>query len=257
MNTTHIRTRFAGLLLSLCFLSALYGATLFQVSTLQALVSGIYDGEVPLKQLLTHGNFGIGTFNGLNGEMVILNGTVYQITATGSVEKPELSVKVPYAAITAFESTNRITLSDTITINALCLRLDSCLRSKNLFYAVKITGEFDSLTTRSIPQQEKPYSPMKDVIHYQSVFSLNAKTGTIVGFRCPDYAQGVNMPGYHLHFIAADTLSGGHVLKGTVHNAVVEWQELSSFTMALPGDSCFLHANLKAQDDATIKKIEK
>jgi acetolactate decarboxylase len=257
MNTTHIRKRFAWLLLSICFLPTSYGATLFQVSTLQALVSGIYDGEVPLKQLLTHGNFGIGTFNGLNGEMIILNGTVYQITATGSVEKPELSVMVPFAAITAFESTNRITLSDTMTINALCLRLDSCLRSKNLFYAVKITGEFDSLTTRSIPQQEKPYSPMKDVIHYQSVFSLNAKTGTIVGFRCPDYAQGVNMPGYHLHFIAADTLSGGHVLKGTVHNAVVEWQELNAFTMALPGDSCFLGANLKAQDEATIKKIEK
>jgi acetolactate decarboxylase len=245
------------LLLSLCFSSVLWGATLFQVSTLQALVGGIYDGEVTLKQLLTHGNFGIGTFNGLNGEMVVWNGTVYQITATGAVEKPALSIKVPFAAITTFESTNRITISDTTTINAVCSRMDSCLCSQNVFYAVKITGDFDSIKTRSIPQQEKPYAPMKDVMQYQSLFSIYAKSGTIVGFRCPDYVKGINMPGYHLHFITADTITGGHVLSGTVHNAVVEWQELNTFMLTLPGDSCFLHANLKTQDEAAIKKIEK
>jgi acetolactate decarboxylase len=257
MKKKQVTSRIVVFLAFLCFSSALWGASLFQVSTLPALVSGIYDGEVTLKQLLTHGNFGIGTFNGLSGEMIIINGNVYQVTATGAVQTPLLSVMVPFAVITTFESTNRMTISDTVPITTVCARIDSCIRSKNLFYAVKITGNFDSITTRSVLGQDRPYPLMTEVIKYQSIFPMSAKTGTIVGFRCPEYVKGLNMPGYHLHFLASDTLSGGHVLSGMVHNAVVEWQELSTYTLALPGDSCFLHANLKTQDDAAIKKIEK
>jgi len=55
----------------------------FQVSTIKALLAGVYDGEVTFGQLKQQGDLGLGTLNGLDGEMVAVDGRFYQIKTDG------------------------------------------------------------------------------------------------------------------------------------------------------------------------------
>ena len=45
------------------------GSVLYQVSLLQALSLGRYEGSVKISELKKNGNIGIGTFDGLDGEI--------------------------------------------------------------------------------------------------------------------------------------------------------------------------------------------
>ena len=87
---------------------------------------------------------------------------------------------------------------------------------KTCFYAVMIQGEFSYVKTRSVPAQEKPYPPLAEVTKNQPTFEFTDVTGTMVGFRCPPYVTGINVPGYHLHFLTDDRTAGGHLLEFTV-----------------------------------------
>jgi acetolactate decarboxylase len=108
-----------------------------------------------------------------------------------------------------------------------------------------------------VPRQQRPYRELNEVVKSQSVFQFQARRGTIAGFRCPAYAKGINVPGYHLHFLASDFKAGGHVLDFRSHGATVEIEEISSLALALPGDSCFLKADLSPDRENEIKKVEK
>jgi acetolactate decarboxylase len=74
-----------------------------------------------------------------------------------------------------------------------------------------VDGRFEYVRTRSVPRQRIPYPPLAEVVKDQPVFELSAVRGSLVGFRFPDYAQGLNVAGYHFHFITADRSAGGHV----------------------------------------------
>ena len=76
--------------------------TLFQVSTSAALVEGLYQGAVRVSRLLRHGNFGLGTFIDLDGEMVVLEGTCYRVGSDGAVAPVEGDRLIPYAVVTRF-----------------------------------------------------------------------------------------------------------------------------------------------------------
>ncbi len=217
---------------------------LTQVSTIDALMTGIYDGETTLSALLKEGDFGFGTFNSLDGEMVLLDGQVYRITGTGKVERPPLSTKVPFAAVTFFEVDRKITLAAGLTMPQFITDTDRLLPTPNIFYAIKISGTFESVKTRSVPRQEKPYRPLADVVKTQPEFNLKNVRGTMVGLRCPPYVKGINVPGYHLHFISADRKAGGHVLDFKVQKAIAEIDDTNEFFLMLPSDNSFYQADL-------------
>jgi len=65
--------------------SALDRSRIYLCAPVNALVEGIYKENIPLAEIKKHGDFGLGTFNGLDGEMVMLDGHVYQITSGGRV----------------------------------------------------------------------------------------------------------------------------------------------------------------------------
>ena len=46
---------------------------IYQTSLMSALLSGVYEGETTMADLLQHGDFGLGTFNHLDGEMIAFN----------------------------------------------------------------------------------------------------------------------------------------------------------------------------------------
>ena len=232
--------------------------TVFQTSTIDALLAGVYDGNMSCRDLLKHGNFGIGTFDRLDGEMVLLDGNMYQIKADGKVYEPDLSTKTPFAAVCQF-TTDRVipikTGSDYETISNL---INEYAPNQNLFYAIKITGQFRSMKTRSVPGQQKPYPPLKEVTSDQPEFNMKNISGTIVGFRCPPYVKGINVPGYHLHFISSDLTQGGHILNFEITDGKCEIDVLNQYFLTLPIDTKeFAETDLSKDRSKELKAVEK
>jgi len=230
---------------------------LFQVSTINALMQGIYDGPATVKTLLSHGNFGLGTFNQLDGEMVMLDSVCYQIRTDGTVTTMQDTMSVPFADVTTFTPDLTLHLTTQTTLAELEAVIDKALPSPNRFYAISVTGEFATLRARSVPRQHKPYPLLTAVVKTQSVFEMKDVAGTMVAFRCPSFATGIAVTGYHLHFLRADHKAGGHVLDGVVKSATVRIAVLSTFQLSLPNDPIFNTADLTTNSPADVQKVEK
>lgn len=210
--------------------------TIFQVSTINALMEGLYDPVITVGDLLKYGDFGIGTFEGLDGEMVVLDGKCYQIKSDGVAYLKENSAGVPFADVTFFDTDYEAAIASGTTYEQLKTQINNVLPTKNIFYAIKIEGTFTFMQTRSVAGQEKPYPPLTAVTADQVVFDFNNVKGTIVGFYCPDYVAGVGVAGYHLHFITDELDAGGHILNFTVDEATMYIDYTNEFYLILPGE---------------------
>lgn len=217
--------------------------SIYEVSALSVLKAGVYDGQVTVKELKTHGGFGLGTYEGLDGEMVVLDGVVYRIGVDGVPEVPADTMLVPWASVTKFSDELDGSASAKATMADLTAYLDTLIPTKNTFYAVRIHGEFASVKARSEPRQSKPYQPLAQVLQGQKIFPLTNVTGTLVGIRSPEYTDGVNQPGYHFHFITDDRKAGGHVLDLSLKSGTIQIDQDRDLQMALPDSKEF--------DDAT------
>jgi acetolactate decarboxylase len=229
---------------------------IFQVSVIRATVDGLYDGVMTFGDLKKHGDFGIGTFERLDGELVVLDGVFYQLKADGTAGQAEDSMDTPLATVTFFDADRNLSLEEKMNFTELERYLDEHIPTENIFYAVKIDGAFDYLKTRSVPAQEKPYPPLAEAVKEQTTLEFHNVTGTIVGFRYPDFAEGLGLPGYHMHFITSDRSSGGHLLDCVVRNAGISIDEISEFEMALPRDQDFLRADLSDDKQEELKAAE-
>jgi acetolactate decarboxylase len=229
---------------------------LFQYSTLDTLMAGVYDGDITAGELKQHGDFGLGTFNTLDGEMVVLDRTVYQVRSDGVAYSVADSVKSPFAVVTEFEADQTIEVDQALDCAGLQSYLDSRLPSLNVPYAVKISGVFAQAQTRSVPSQTKPYRPLAEVVKTQSTFDFTDVSGVMVGFRLPAYMAGVNAAGYHLHFLTADRKAGGHVLSCQVQNVKAELDLTGEWSMVLPSDPAFYHVDLSSKAPESSNKTE-
>ncbi len=230
---------------------------LFQASTINALLEGVYDGELSYRELMQRGDFGIGTFNGLDGEMLAVDGGFYQIKSDGKAYPVDGALKTPFAAVTFFEADKAIVLDQPLDYDALQQYLDSLWATKNIFYAIKITGVFDYIKTRSVPRQEKPYPPLVEVARQQPTFEFHNTAGVLVGYRLPAYMKGVNVSGYHFHFINKDRTAGGHVLECRLKGVMVEVDYTLELHMLLPEGGEFYKADLSKDKQKELKSIER
>ncbi|MBN2582654.1 MAG: acetolactate decarboxylase [Planctomycetes bacterium] len=231
--------------------------TLYQVSTLPALLEGGYDGLVTVGELKSRGDFGLGTFDALDGEMIVLDGTVYQATADGRVRTADDSTTVPFAAVTFFDPDETFVFESVSHIDNLETLLNACLPSPNLMYAIRITGRFDYVKVRSVPRQSKPYPRLADVAARQPVFEHQDVSGTLVVLRLPDYMKGLNVAGYHFHFISDDRSIGGHVLDCRFTQAAVAIDDTVTLHVDLPRGGDFLKADLATDRTGEVERIEK
>jgi acetolactate decarboxylase len=234
------------------------GDTLVQISTIDAVLNGLYDGVKDFKTLRTYGDFGIGTFQALDGEMIEVDGKFYQVKADGKVYPVDDGMLTPFASVTYFSPDSSLSLTEGMNYTQLQAFLDKNLPTDNIFYAIKIKGTFSYMKTRSVPAQQKPYPPLVEVTAHQPVFEMTDVEGVIVGFRSPSYVSGVNVPGYHLHFLTADKTAGGHILDFTVKNATAHIDNTSDFLMILPGEtSDFYKLDLSQDKEAELNQAEK
>lgn len=230
--------------------------TLVQYSTISALFQRMYDGAMTLGQLRQHGGFGLGTVNGLDGELVVLDGSFYQVKADGTVHTLPLETRTPFAAVTAFEPDQRHRGQKSLDYAALRKSVDRWIPTDNFFYAIKVEGEFQHMKARSVREQTEPYRTLSEIVKKQSVFEFVNTRGTMVGFRVPAYAGNLNVPGFHLHFLTADMSSGGHVLDFVLKEGNVEIDQLRELLLILPETATFKQADLSPGSPHSIHEVE-
>jgi acetolactate decarboxylase len=186
---------------------------LFQASTIGALLDGAYEGDVSFAQLAEHGDLGLGTLNALDGEMIALDGRFYRADVDGAINEVEPAAETPFAVVVWFEPEIEFELESALGHDDFIAALDARVPAGASSCAIRVDGEFELVQARSVPRQRPPYRPLGEVVADQHVFELRELSGTLVGFRFPDYAEGLEVSGYHLHFISEDRFHGGHLLQ--------------------------------------------
>lgn len=229
--------------------------TLVQVSVIDALLQGIYDGYYPIGELSQHGNYGIGTFDGLDGEMVVFNDTVFQVVSSGEVKTPAASVLTPFAAVTHFYADTTFALEQ-LSFAELKANFDTFFPTPNIFYVVKMSGEFTTMKTRSVPKQSKPYPPLVEVTKDQPEFEFENVKGDIIGFYCPAYAEGINVTGLHLHFLNSNRTGGGHILEFSLKQGSLEIGYLMNYELILPEGGDFYGGDFTIDRSDDLEEAE-
>ncbi|MFA6567931.1 MAG: acetolactate decarboxylase [Victivallales bacterium] len=230
--------------------------TLYQVSTIDALLNASYDGDKDVESLKAHGDFGIGTFNNLDGEMLLLDGVFHQIKSDGKVYEVSPGTKTPFACVTFFDAKDTFIL-ESGTNSAKFAKDSPMYFLPNYVYAVKIGGTFKMIKARSVPAQTKPYPLLAEVVKTQPVFEFRDVKGTLAGFFTPYFLKGVNVPGIHMHFISDDRRHGGHVLDFEITEGFLKTDKTTNIFLALPDSPEFSAMDFRNDMEKDLNKVEK
>jgi acetolactate decarboxylase len=217
--------------------------SLFQISTSGSLVTGVYSGAISVKALLAHGDFGIGTFENLDGEMVVLDGLAYRVRGTGEVSEADPSATVPFAVVTRFAPTVDAEIKAISTLSELGNCCDSYRSSKNIFYAIRLDGIFTRVQTRAVSPPQAG-GGLIAAAKAQHEFSLTDVAAALVGIWSPGFSSAFSIPGYHFHFLTDDRRHGGHLLECSAQSLRLRMEALTDFHLALPETEAFLKADL-------------
>lgn len=230
--------------------------TIFQVSTSGALVAGVYSGAVDVKTVLNHGDFGLGTFANLDGEMVVLDGLAYQVQGTGLVSLAAPDAKAPFAVVTRFSPEVDTRIAAVNSFEELTRRCDDIRSSGNIFYAFRLDGRFTRVRTRAVNPPE-PGARLIDAAKAQSEFHFADVAGTLVGIWSPGFSSAFSVPGYHFHFLSEDRQQGGHLLDCASDGELrLQMEPLTDFHLALPETESFLAADLSKDAAAELAYAE-
>ena len=233
--------------------------TIYQVALLQSLAMGYFDGSITIKDLKTHGDTGIGTFDGLDGEMIVLDGVVYRANQDCKINVVNDNVTVPFANVTFFDKDFSVDLMNIADKTRLEAELNKLVAKNgvNDFYMIKLHGNFNAITVRSEAKQSKPYPTLVEALQAtQKEFTFKNISGTIVGLYCPDFMSSLNTPGWHFHFISDDKKIGGHVLELNLKSCTFHLDKTDAFRMNLPNNADFNALNFKTDLKEDIRKAE-
>jgi acetolactate decarboxylase len=230
---------------------------LFQASTIGALLDGAYEGDLSFGELAEHGDLGLGTLNGLDGEMIALDGDFYRADVDGEVREVEANAQTPFAVVTRFEPTIDCMIDGHLDHEELLARLDELIPVDAASCALRLDGHFELVRARSVPRQTPPYRPLIEVVLEQHVFELSDVEGTMLGFRFPDYVEGIEVSGYHLHFISADRSHGGHVLASRANGLRARLDPSGELHVELPPAIDLADPDVAAATHAAVEAVER
>lgn len=229
--------------------------TLFQVSTSGALVQGVYERAVSSNLLLNYGDFGLGTFENLDGEMVVLDGAIYQVRSDGKVTKIEKDVGTPFAVVTHFVADQDQMIENASSFKDLTKICDRYRDSDNLFYAFRIDGHFGHVHTRAMRETLEGL-PLAKAAAIQPEFEFTGVDGTLVGIWAPQFSSALNIAGYHFHFLSEDRSKGGHLLECSGKHLRIRVERLNDFHLSLPESEEFLLADLTKDTSTDLAYAE-
>jgi acetolactate decarboxylase len=230
-------------------------STLFQVSTSVALVQGVYQGAVRIGTLREHGDHGLGTFENIDGEMVVIDGRFFQVRSDGSVNEVADDVLSPFAVVTRFVPQDTSHLEDCPDLAHLMATFDRLRQTDNVFFAMRVDGHFDYVKTRAMCKTHEGI-PLAVAAARQPEFEFESLAGTLVGFWTPVYAKTLNIPGYHLHFLSHNHQHGGHLLQCRARQLRLQIQREGALSIALPETEDFLKADLRQDPSADLERAE-
>jgi acetolactate decarboxylase len=240
--------------LSQCLSKPLH--TLFQVSTSAALVEGLYQGAVRVSRLLRHGDFGLGTFIDLDGEMVVLEGVCYRVSSDGVVTTVEGDRLIPYAVVTRFHAEFAKQSQQVNSFSELVTVCDALRSTENVFYAFRVEGKFSFVKTRVM--KAAPHGTgLKAASSRQEEFTFEDQEGTLVGLWSPGFAGSFSVPGYHFHFLSVDRKRGGHVLECNAANVAIAGCAMHEMHVSLPETAEFLQADLSRDPNDDLMSAER
>ena len=229
---------------------------LFQASTIGALLEGAYDGDVTFAELAEHGDLGLGTLNGLDGEMIALDGDFHRADVDGRITDIDSAAMTPFAVVVPFSPTVELSLEAQLDQPALLAEIDRALPTDTAACALRVDGDFQLVRARSVPRQHPPYRPLTEVVADQHVFELREVRGTLVGFRFPEYSGTVEISGYHLHFVSDDRRRGGHVLDLRTRAVTVRLDPSSDLHLELPPGVDLSEPHLDMNAEEAVQRIE-
>ena len=229
---------------------------LFQASTIGALLEGAYDGDLSFAELADHGDLGLGTLNGLDGEMIAVDGRFYRADVDGLVGEVEPSARTPFAVVTRFAPTTDVCRDGPVDHEGLLAWLDELLPDA-VSCAIRVDGRFELVKARSVPRQRPPYRPLAEVVAEQHVFALRDVAGTMVGFRFPEYAEGIEVSGYHLHFVDEGRRRGGHLLDCRGAKLRARLDPSGELRVELPPGVELADPRLAASTHAAVERVER
>ncbi len=229
---------------------------LFSAGYAAAFIGGLYDAFYPYTQLKQHGDFGLGAPDKLDGEIIMLNGRLYQTRSTGKTTPISDTANTAYAIVCFFHATETFRPSGPMNKEALFHYLDSVLANKNGLYAIHIRGDYSYVKTRAFPPVQKPYAPLATMLDKQHFFEFHSVTGDLVGYRLPAFMEGEHIKGYHFHFLSDDKTGGGHIIDLLTSNITIEVETLNSYTLDLPQTPDFNNYDFKTDRREEIKSVE-
>lgn len=236
-------------------------SVMYQVSTLQALARGDFYGNATIGELLAHGDTGLGTFQAVDGEMIVLEGECFRAKADGTVQKAGAEDSTPFASVTFLDKQQRFELSGATTMQEFLAFMDAKVKSAgvNSIYVCRVDGSFSEVYARSeMEQQAEPYKTFAQVLATdQREFEFTDVSGSLVAVYFPEYMDGLNVPGWHVHFISDDRTMGGHVFDFTMLNGSVAFGATEGFTFTIPTTNYFQSLKLTDVSQEEIESVEK
>jgi alpha-acetolactate decarboxylase len=230
---------------------------LYQYGIADAFVGGLYKGTLPLKDLKSKGDFGLGAPDMLDGELTILNGKVYQTKATGITIEAGDQFKTSLSFVTFFRPDKGFSMEKEANKEAVFQLISANLPNKNSIYAIKITGRFRMVKTRAFPPvKEEPFPVLTSIFHTQKTFDFSNTEGVLVGYYIPEYLNGINVKDFHFHFLSADKKQGGHVLDFVGENLKIELANLNSFELELPQNKDFQNFQFTTKNNEALQRVE-
>lgn len=232
---------------------------LYHYSVVSSLMEGIGDSGIPYKALIHHGDHGLGTFRRMAGEMICLDGSVYQMKSDGSIVAidPSAGTDVaPFAMVTRFRPTltTGITFSNKQDLSDVMTKLFP--KTKNHYLAFRIDGTFSKIAVRTADGQKYKHEKLRELHKRQTTYEFTDIRGSLVGFRSPEFLQGVSVAGDHLHFISDERDRGGHVLDCAAGGEVqFSGAVMSTIHLQLPEDDEYNEAELTLDSDG-IRVVE-
>ena len=233
---------------------------MFQVSTLHALVAGYTRSVTTVRELESRGNVGLGTFEGVDGEMILLDGVCYRARQDGTVVRPAPDTGVPFASAASVEGGIAFELEQASGIDALkhelTCRIDEAF-ALNSMHIVTVSGTFDSVSARSESAYHADHITLKDMLATtQREFVFEKLDGTLVCVYHPDYMDGINAPGWHVHFLSQDRARGGHVFDLSLVRGHAVMHKIDRIEIQLPATPAFDTYSLKETSQKEIAEVE-